>query len=133
MLEFDHNQNALDFDSDLSEASGIQNEFALTRIGSGSTSESFCYDRRGNQIASFADGNLKRTIRYSSFDAATSIVSNFPRAHVTRFQYGIGHQRLRRYDIDGTNAVENSQGQVTHSPWKCWVVVSLGMVLLARV
>ena len=61
--------------------------FALTRIGS---SESFCYDSRGNQIAGFAGGNLKRKISYSSFDAAQSIVSNFPRAHVTRFHTALG-------------------------------------------
>lgn len=85
--------------------------FALTHIGS---SESFCYDSRGNQLASFLNASIKREISYSSFDAATVIRSTTPRSHVTRFNYGAGHQRLRRYDIDGSNLSENAAGKVTH-------------------
>ena len=74
----------------------------------------FCYDSRVNQLASFQNGSIKREISYSSFDAATVIRSTTPRNHVTRFNYGAGHQRLRRYDIDGSNPIENSAGKVTH-------------------
>jgi RHS repeat-associated protein len=85
--------------------------FALTKIGS---AESFCYDSRGNQIASFAGGILKREISYTSFDAARVIRSNSPRSFVTRFNYGAARQRLRRYDFAGSVTTESSQGKVTH-------------------
>jgi RHS repeat-associated protein len=91
--------------------SAIPGAFALTRIG---TTEKFCYDSRGNQLASFLNDSIKREISYSSFDAATVIRSTTPRAHVTRFGYGAGHQRLRRYDMDGSNLTESSAGKVTH-------------------
>ncbi len=91
--------------------SAIPGAFALTQIG---TMEKFCYDSRGNQLASFLNDSIKREIIYSSFDAATVIRSTTPRAHVTRFGYGAGHQRLRRYDIDGSNLIESNAGKVTH-------------------
>ncbi len=85
--------------------------FALTKIGS---AESFCYDSRGNQIAGFAGGVLKREISYTSFDAARVIRSITPRSFVTRFNYGAARQRLRRYDFAGSNTSETNQGKVTH-------------------
>ncbi|WP_245539981.1 IPT/TIG domain-containing protein [Rudaea cellulosilytica] len=73
----------------------------------------YCYDARGNQIASIdSAGNAQRTATYTSYDALRTASSNTS-AHTTRWTYGIGRERAVREDA--TDAVPTAAASsVTH-------------------
>ena len=73
----------------------------------------YCYDARGNQIASIdSAGNPQRTATYTTYDALRTASSNTS-THTTRWTYGIGRERAVREDADSAVST-TSASSVTH-------------------
>lgn len=64
---------------------------AVTQIGS----LSFCYDKRGNQTASFKNGVIERELSYGHFDKPTRIWTSNA---TTDFAYDVNRSRYKRVD-----------------------------------
>ncbi len=79
---------------------------AVTSIGS----NYYCYDERGNQLSSYNDSTLQRSVTYSAFDKPTYIQS--PKG-TTSFLYDNNHHRVKRTDVkDGETVVTYYVGSV---------------------